>query len=150
MRRRYVRRRGKIRIVNYAKTAGQWSTDNPILEEGILGIESDTLKMKAGDGKSRWNDLVHLTCRELSTDDVLEAGDRLFLDETKRKELNAILNREVWEEDYIDGKRIGYSSNKGAWKILNISTRTHATSQKHTNYATIDEAWIARESLTYR
>lgn len=41
-------------------TANNWSTNNPILAEGEIGIETDTTLMKLGDGTSAWNDLVYM------------------------------------------------------------------------------------------
>jgi hypothetical protein len=38
-------------------TATNWTTANPILAQGELGIETDTLKIKAGDGSSTWTQL---------------------------------------------------------------------------------------------
>ena len=36
--------------------AANWITNNPILLAGEIGIETDTLKFKIGNG-SRWNDI---------------------------------------------------------------------------------------------
>jgi hypothetical protein len=38
-------------------TASQWTTENPILNAGELGWESDTNKFKIGDGTNHWADL---------------------------------------------------------------------------------------------
>lgn len=40
-------------------TALQWSTANPTLAAGEMGIESDTNQFKLGDGTSTWNDLPY-------------------------------------------------------------------------------------------
>jgi LEA14-like dessication related protein len=40
-------------------TAANWTTTNPILAAGEPGLESDTGKIKYGDGVSRWNLLEH-------------------------------------------------------------------------------------------
>jgi hypothetical protein len=40
-------------------TAINWTTTNPILAAGEPGLESDTGKIKYGDGVSRWNALEH-------------------------------------------------------------------------------------------
>jgi hypothetical protein len=42
-------------------TASQWSTKNPILKNGELGIELDTKRMKLGNGTSRWTSLSYIT-----------------------------------------------------------------------------------------
>ena len=39
------------------KTAATWTSDNPILLEGEIGIESDTGLTKFGDGSTAWNSL---------------------------------------------------------------------------------------------
>ena len=39
-------------------TAAQWSSSNPILGVGELGIETDTLKIKIGNGTSTWTQLT--------------------------------------------------------------------------------------------
>jgi hypothetical protein len=39
-------------------TAAQWSSANPILGTGELGIETDTLKIKIGNGTSTWTQLT--------------------------------------------------------------------------------------------
>lgn len=41
-------------------TSVRWTSINPILQEGELGIETDTGKIKIGDGKKKWNDLSYL------------------------------------------------------------------------------------------
>ena len=41
-------------------TASNWSTQNPVLSQGELGAETDTLKIKMGDSTSTWNQLSYL------------------------------------------------------------------------------------------
>ena len=40
-------------------TASQWSSTNPLLSEGELGLELDTRKFKVGNGTQNWNALVY-------------------------------------------------------------------------------------------
>lgn len=40
--------------------ATEWTTANPILAQGELGVETDTLKFKCGDGTSTWTTLSYL------------------------------------------------------------------------------------------
>ena len=40
--------------------AANWTKNNPVLLAGEMGIETDTLKMKVGDGASNWSDLGYL------------------------------------------------------------------------------------------
>ena len=46
------------RIKQKSDLAANWSTNNPVLLLGEIGIESDTGKFKIGDGASAWSDLV--------------------------------------------------------------------------------------------
>ncbi len=40
-------------------TAANWSSKNPVLGKGEIGIESDTRKFKFGDGVTAWNTLIY-------------------------------------------------------------------------------------------
>ena len=41
-------------------TASNWTSANPTLAQGELGIETDTLKVKAGDGTTAWTSASYL------------------------------------------------------------------------------------------
>lgn len=47
----------KTRIVLRSDTAENWTSSNPQLLKGEIGVEIDTLKFKFGDGTNQWNDL---------------------------------------------------------------------------------------------
>ncbi len=40
-------------------TASAWTTANPVLADGEMGIESDTDKFKIGDGVTTWTSLSY-------------------------------------------------------------------------------------------
>ena len=44
-------------LIQRYNTAASWADANPILLQGELGIESDTSKVKLGDGVTAWNSL---------------------------------------------------------------------------------------------
>lgn len=48
-----------VRIRQKYDTAEKWSTNNPILLAGEFGIESDTNRIKIGNGTNHWNDLTY-------------------------------------------------------------------------------------------
>ena len=48
-----------IRLILRHGTAAQWTTANPILASGEMGVESDTNKIKIGDGVLAWNALPY-------------------------------------------------------------------------------------------
>ena len=41
-------------------TAANWTTENPILEEGEFGFEIDTIKIKIGNGILTWTSLGYI------------------------------------------------------------------------------------------
>ena len=48
------------KIQNRRDTAARWTQYNPILLEGELGLETDTGKMKLGDGINTWSALPYM------------------------------------------------------------------------------------------
>ena len=44
-----------IKIQLRRDTAANWVANNPLLLNGEIGIETDTLKFKIGNGSQRWN-----------------------------------------------------------------------------------------------
>jgi hypothetical protein len=45
-------------------TASQWSSSNPTLAEGEVGLETDTRRFKVGDGSTAWNSLLYWNYKE--------------------------------------------------------------------------------------
>jgi hypothetical protein len=48
-----------VRIQLRRDTAANWTSNNPTLREGEIGIETDTLKMKVGNGSSTWTQITN-------------------------------------------------------------------------------------------
>ena len=40
-------------------TAANWTSSNPTLAQGEMGVETDTLKVKFGNGSTAWNSLAY-------------------------------------------------------------------------------------------
>ena len=40
-------------------TASEWSSANPTLADGELGLETDTSRIKIGNGSTAWNSLAY-------------------------------------------------------------------------------------------
>lgn len=55
-----------VKVKHRYDTASNWTTNNPVLLAGELGIESDTRKMKVGDGTTNWSSLKYITVNDLS------------------------------------------------------------------------------------
>ncbi len=41
-------------------TAAAWAAENPVLDAGESGFETDTRKFKIGDGTTAWNSLQYV------------------------------------------------------------------------------------------
>lgn len=54
-------------------TATQWTAANPVLADGEMGIESDTRKVKIGDGSTAWNSLPYNLLGDIADDAVTTA-----------------------------------------------------------------------------
>jgi hypothetical protein len=46
-------------IQNRRGTSAEWVSANPVLSSGEIGVETDTLKFKIGDGVTAWADLKY-------------------------------------------------------------------------------------------
>jgi len=49
-------------------TAAKWASTNPILSAGEPGFETDTLKVKYGDGVKTWNNLSYASAPSVTKD----------------------------------------------------------------------------------
>lgn len=56
------------RIQQKQDTAANWKNNNPVLLSGEFGYETDTGKVKIGNGSSHWNDIDYVGKDELPTD----------------------------------------------------------------------------------
>ena len=47
------------KIIQRHDTAANWTSINPVLAAGEMGVETDTNKFKFGDGVTAWNSLAY-------------------------------------------------------------------------------------------
>lgn len=50
----------KTVIITRNDTAANWTSVNPVLAKGEQGFETDTKKIKVGDGTTAWNSLAYV------------------------------------------------------------------------------------------
>lgn len=48
-----------VRLQNRRDTSANWTTNNPTLSSGEIGFETNTGKLKIGDGSTAWNSLSY-------------------------------------------------------------------------------------------
>lgn len=60
------------RMAQRSDTASNWAQENPVLLTGEIGYETDTNKVKIGDGSTAWNTLPYFTSGggSVSWDDI--------------------------------------------------------------------------------
>jgi hypothetical protein len=58
-------------------TAAQWTSANPTLASGEQGFETDTLKLKIGNGSTAWNSLAYVATGSTGTVTSVAAGTGL-------------------------------------------------------------------------
>lgn len=80
-------------------TKAQWEESEIVLLDGEIAIESDTTKMKAGDGKTLYKDLPYITIGELKFGELTEEekaqvkgkkGDPFTYEDFTQKQLEAL------------------------------------------------------------
>lgn len=88
----------KARFVLCAKTAETWATDTTVLLKGELGIESDTRKVKIGNGTNVFKDLPYATITPEEVQSLISAAshshsNKAILDATTASFTTTLLNK---------------------------------------------------------
>ena len=68
------------RIMTRIDTAARWTSINPVLLAGELGIETDTHRIKAGDGTTAWTSLPYLSMPADVTVSILPTGSSTWIE----------------------------------------------------------------------
>lgn len=116
-------------------TSSNWSSVNPILAQGELGIEINTGKFKLGDGTTAWNSLSYFgvaTSTTISTTSPLTGGGDLSANRTLSiPQSNASINGYLSSTDWVtfNGKAdsLGFTPENVANKSTNTSLGTSNT-----------------------
>ena len=92
-------------------TAANWTSANPVLAQGELGAETDTSKIKIGDGSTAWSSLAYL----------IDAGDYLTATST-----NTLTNKTIRDTVYsLTGT--AFDATNGAIQTKTLSGNTTFT-----------------------
>jgi len=92
-------------------TASNWTSANPILAQGELGAETDTSKIKIGDGSTAWSSLAYL----------IDAGDYLTATST-----NTLTNKTIRDTVYaLSGT--AFDATNGAVQTKTLTANTTFT-----------------------
>jgi hypothetical protein len=102
-----------VRIQLRRDTAANWTSSNPILRAGEIGIETDTNKMKIGTGSAAWNSISVYANITPSGLDALLAN--------KQDVISGVSNTEI---GYLDGVTSAIQTQIDAKAALNSPTFT--------------------------
>ena len=92
-------------------TAANWASANPTLAQGELGAETDTSKIKIGDGSTVWSSLAYL----------IDAGDYLTATST-----NTLTNKTIRDTVYaLSGT--AFDATNGAVQTKTLAANTTFT-----------------------
>ena len=111
--------------------AASWTKNNPVLLAGEMGIETDTLKMKVGDGTSKWEALGYLGA---------DANDILAIINENRDSCTTV---EV-AEGQSDTEALATISNPKNGDIAVLSKVIDGDKKSYTAYV-YDNAWKAMD-----
>ena len=82
-------------------TAASWASNNPVLFAGEIGFETDTKKLKFGDGTTAWNSLVY-TVLPLSLSSLNDFGDVTITSVAGGDFLRYDSSASVWINDAVN------------------------------------------------
>lgn len=126
-------------LQHYTKTASYFTTNNPILLEGQLGVESDDLtttpKFKIGDGITDWNTLPYVSSGggggSQDLQQVTDIGNSTTNNILANGFIGALKKEVKLSENITKGQAVYISSANGTNIIVSkASNATEATSSK--------------------
>lgn len=106
------------RIQSRRDTLTNWATNNPTLASGEIGFETDTYKIKIGDGSTSWNTLTYFTGSSLATLSIAGGGTGAITAQAAIDALSAVsaaTNEYVLTKDTATGNAKWKISSGGYW-----------------------------------
>ena len=92
-------------------TTANWQSENPVLAQGELGVETDTGKAKLGDGSTTWNGLTYFK------DVVFEQTDKDNI-QTALSQAHSHANKTLLDALTNSGDGTKFLSDDGTYKIV--------------------------------
>lgn len=150
----------RITIKTRRDTAAEWTSANPVLSLGEMGIETDTKKFKFGDGNTAWNSLQYINAGsggEVVAEDIddriselLVAGSGISLDyndEANNLTISSSGNGSV--KDIQAGDGIGVSAVSGVYTIESTLTNVSEASKLVTTVFNTTGSPIPKFTVVY-
>lgn len=147
LRKELVKMSNNTAILLRNDTAANWTSDNPVLAQGEMGLETDTNKIKFGDGSTAWNSLPYVGAGEifkyglysLSANQTsnLAVGNHVEFNSkvsgslnspsTGSGQANGIITLAANKTYKITGQFCYYYTNNGGANVVQVYDRTNST-----------------------
>jgi len=113
------------------QTAANWTSDNPVLSSGEVGVETDTVRAKAGDGITRWNLLAYVDDTKVSlTGNETIAGIKTFSSIPVGPATDPTTDNQLTRKAYTDSLVAAALPGQLIWHMPSFDGATPATGVK--------------------
>jgi hypothetical protein len=113
-----------VKIQLRRDTAANWTTNDPLLRAGEIGIETDTLKFKIGTGTDRWNAITAYAFKPGLANGVAMLDSSGKIPESQLPDFVTIQELAAAIEEVGDGVFDAYGSAEIALQSANANTTT--------------------------
>jgi hypothetical protein len=107
-------------------TAANWTSTDPILSAGEAGFETDTSKLKIGDGATAWSSLAYFgnldSLNNVGDVTITSAATGQVLQFNRAKWVNATLNT-LPDQNGNDGKYLTTDGTDASWAVIDLSSK---------------------------
>ena len=133
-----------VTIQQRRATSTEWSTKNPILKAGEIGFETDTGKVKCGNGVTPWNDLTYISgdvnAVQSTGQSTTQVMSQKAVTDALANKVDKVTGKGLIEPAPVDGKQ--YARKDDAW--VEVSGGTGDVEE-----APIDGKQYARKDATW-
>jgi hypothetical protein len=111
-----------VKIQLRRDTAAAWTSANPVLAQGELGLETDTTYYKIGNGSTAWNSLAYGSIAGTLVDDSVTTSKILNANVTEAKlAANAVTTAKILDANVTAAKLANTAVTAGSYTQANIT-----------------------------